>query len=218
MFESVPTKLARLRELDPGLWVFGASTHRHRLAPPVSPAEIERIEARLGIELPDDYRTFVTTIGNGGAGPGHGLERLTERVVDTSGARGSAGLARWLQDDDFVARLRGSFPLEARYDPPVSAGTHDVPGFLPLSDYGCAMYAGLVLNGSHRGEVWFSDPNMEVTAPFGVYAMLHEPHRLGEDVAWPSVERRAFTFEEWYGHWLDRALAAPELSPPPTRT
>ena len=50
--------------------------------PCLSEEEIEAFEHKHCITLPDDYRTFISEIGNGGFGPGHGLLPLDKAVVD----------------------------------------------------------------------------------------------------------------------------------------
>ncbi len=68
--------LAALAVSDRSLSRFGAAHHRYQLAPPLPDAPAE---------LPDDLRSFVTTIGNGGAGPGFGwfpIDRALEAVVE----------------------------------------------------------------------------------------------------------------------------------------
>jgi hypothetical protein len=61
----------RLREIlaafaasDPGCKRFGAAQHRYQLLPPVE---------RVDLELPDDYREYVTRLSAGGVGPYYGL-------------------------------------------------------------------------------------------------------------------------------------------------
>jgi len=56
--------LAALAASDRKLARFGAAQHRYELAPPIDEAPAD---------LPDDVRDFVTTVGNGGAGPGYGV-------------------------------------------------------------------------------------------------------------------------------------------------
>lgn len=73
---TVRERINRLKELDADRVQFGARSHEHRLGPPLSEAECDQIERAYGISLPEDYRSFITTVGNGGAGPGYGLERF----------------------------------------------------------------------------------------------------------------------------------------------
>jgi hypothetical protein len=66
------------------------------LNPTLSAADIDAFERRVGIRVPDDYRLFLTEIGNGGYGPGEGLEPL-----------GSCMGREWPAE-----RFRMPFPLE----------------------------------------------------------------------------------------------------------
>ena len=50
--------------------------------PCLSEEEIATFEHRHCITLPDDYRIFISEIGNGGFGPGHGLLPLDKAIVD----------------------------------------------------------------------------------------------------------------------------------------
>jgi hypothetical protein len=69
-------KLAELAAKDFDCLYFGVETHRYRLAQCLTPDEVTAIERHYAIELPEDYRAFITDLGNGGAGPGYGLERF----------------------------------------------------------------------------------------------------------------------------------------------
>jgi hypothetical protein len=46
--------------------------HRFSLLPPLGEQEVAAYEERNGVRLPEDYRLFITRLGNGGAGPYHG--------------------------------------------------------------------------------------------------------------------------------------------------
>jgi len=56
--------LATFAASDPGYKRFGAAQHRYRRLPPL---------ARTEIDLPDDYREYVTQLSAGGVGPYYGL-------------------------------------------------------------------------------------------------------------------------------------------------
>lgn len=74
--ERIAAKLEQLRAADPECRFFGAHAHRYRLGSRLSLRQIESIEKRYAIRLPDDFRAFLASIGNGGAGPGYGLQRF----------------------------------------------------------------------------------------------------------------------------------------------
>src|SRR4051794_31428879 len=65
--------LDRLDRGDPRRTVFGAGAHRYKLNPPLSVSVVQAFEERHGVTLPEDYRLFMTEIGNGGAGPYYGV-------------------------------------------------------------------------------------------------------------------------------------------------
>jgi hypothetical protein len=74
--ERLLTKLERLRQADPEFLVHGASGHWYRLGPRLTPGWVAWLEAKYGIELPEQYRDYLLHAGNGGAGPHHGLQRF----------------------------------------------------------------------------------------------------------------------------------------------
>lgn len=74
--ERIIGKLDRLRASDPKCLLFGVETHRYRLGEQLSAALVKSAEKEYGIVLPDDYAAFLTEVGNGGAGPGYGLQRF----------------------------------------------------------------------------------------------------------------------------------------------
>jgi len=65
--------LALLRSSDQFFEIFGAQTHKYSALSPVSDHEVSHFESEFGIELPTDYREWITRVARGGAGPFHGL-------------------------------------------------------------------------------------------------------------------------------------------------
>jgi hypothetical protein len=91
--------------------LFGSVAHNYILNPPLDGAEIEAFEIEHGIRLPEDYRFFITEIGNGGAGPAYGLfpfacfeegRRLSEYVEDLG--KPFSHVEAWNLDRDFGKR------------------------------------------------------------------------------------------------------------------
>ncbi len=106
----------------------GWRSHDGWLAPPMDGGIVRALEADLG-PLPDEYRSFLLTVGAWGAGPGFGLVRPTAPTHK----RYAAGAMGWIDGESSEAEPRG---------------------VLPLAHAGCGVVWVLVLEGEHRGEVW----------------------------------------------------------------
>jgi hypothetical protein len=170
---------ARLEELsakDTDFKVFGAESHRYQLNPRLSEDELNWFEAEYAVTLPADYRSFLTCVGNGGAGPNYGLLSLEQAVLQC-GERSRAFLT-------------ASFPLTERFNPytatePLVGVDEDFPndqyrrGSLTLSHQGCGNYDLLVISGPQRGQVWSDGRSSD-------HGFV--PHRR--------------SFYEWYNWWL----------------
>ena len=79
--DRIAEKVRRAREA--GAQPFGMAGHGMRLEPPLPEDEVAAIEARLGVALPEEYRGFVTRVGDGIAVPGYGLFRLASALRES---------------------------------------------------------------------------------------------------------------------------------------
>jgi len=205
--ETIKEKLARLKKIDSDLLIFGADSHKYNLNPVLSEDEVSAFEQRHNIHLPEEYRLFITQIGDGGAGPFYGLLSLYNNG-DGSG------------EDD----LQTPFPFSAEYPFNLDALFHNLRilyndpndpnnenailaqfnkkivsesyskvnrGVTYICHEGCGMYSVLVANGAEYGNVWFVD----ITNGLGAFP-ISDP-----------ATRKPVGFFRWYELWLDYALA-----------
>lgn len=55
--------------------VFGSDKHSFKINPPVTPDQIIEHERKYQFNFPEGYRRFILEVGDGGAGPFHGIKR-----------------------------------------------------------------------------------------------------------------------------------------------
>ncbi|HEU4880609.1 MAG TPA: SMI1/KNR4 family protein [Longimicrobium sp.] len=190
--DRIADKVRRAREMD--LRPFGAETGGiPPLDPPLAEDEVAAVEARLGVTMPEEYRGFITRVGNGGAGPAYGLFAL-ERALRVS------------KLDEHPELLATPFPHVEAYnpdkDPEVLAfwnradrgevseeeadahALREAAGTLALCDEGCGYIHLLVVTGPARGTMWIDS--------------------RGADAGFIPLD---VTFLQWYERWIDDVLA-----------
>jgi len=185
--------------------VFGAEAPGFGLNPELNEAVVATFERTHGVHLPGDYRAFLTSVGNGGAGPFYGLFPLGK--VDDNFA-----LRDWREGD--VGVLSEAFPFGQEWNDPSSKPDDDqvdrneaeywkqmkafgstywsaalVNGAFPICHQGCALRILLVVTGDQAGYLW-----CDKRSDYGGI----KPIRLADGS--PA------TFSGWYGEWLDRCL------------
>ena len=215
-----PTVLRLLGELDrsdPRRKVFGSRIHGYRLNPPLPVPVIEAFEERHGVSLPEDYRRFLTEVGDGGAGPSYGVLPFGKdddgRDWEGGGLVGDLSkpfphATAWnlpesfwdgepdpppgtpLEEED---RLMEAWDreLEAHYWDPAL-----MDGAVPICHLGCALHQWLVITGEPRGHVW-NDFRADRRGISPVVGETGEP----------------MTFAAWYMTWLDASLREARRSP-----
>jgi hypothetical protein len=196
--DAICERLDRMADNSLATSVFGFAGHKFRRFPPLSDDEVQRIEESYRFEFPPDFRSFMTNVENGGAGPGYGLFPLgqygdsaseTKPWIDGWGDPSKPFLLtdRWNLADDLLSPPDGlAEPEMDAWFEVKDAQYFDealVDGTIPGAHLGCAMWFRLVVNGPFRGEVWLDDR----TSDKGIYPL--DPRSFGG----------------WYLDWLGEA-------------
>ena len=213
----IQEKLAQAKAADKDLEVFGASSHKYHLNPPVSEAEVLAFEEKYGVQLPECYRAFMLTIGDANAqkletmaGPYYGLSAFGTQVDDLlyEGSeiylKAPCALSpdmtqeEWeklsapLELDDFEDDEEEGYVIEVE-DNYIEECGKVFGGLLPLGSQGCAYYHALVLNGKYAGRV--------------------------VNVNWDLLKPK-FAFEtnflDWYERYLDEVISGQLMDKRPT--
>ncbi|MFJ4774025.1 SMI1/KNR4 family protein [Streptomyces uncialis] len=213
-WSGVRQRVADLGALPASGRVFGWQGHRWVLEDVLADDGLAGLEAQIGVRLPDEYRTFLTCVGAGGAGPAYGLFPVrrvrgrwrwegdgADRADLSMLARPFSGRGPDPGDLDALLAVRpdeedfdgaGGFDdaLEAwdeRWEALVFAPERTA-GAIVISHLGCAQREWLVISGSHRGTVW-----SDWRADGGGLVPLRDQD--GEPI----------TFARWYTDWLKAA-------------
>jgi hypothetical protein len=176
-----------------------AAKTRSWLNAPLPAGRVEEVEELIGVGLPDQYRWFVTEVGDGGAGPEGGvlpLARLLRRKVDRNR----------------LVRLAEPFPAPTTVAEMRQVG-FDPPGVLVIGEIGCGGTFRLVLAGPQRGYVWVQNPEGDWSPELADESSLPAySDDAGPDaifaaaLAAPAETRVGFV--DWYAKWLDEVLQA----------
>lgn len=178
----IQARLATIRAADPNFTIFGARCHHHQLGPTLPEDRVIAFEAAHHVTLPDAYRTFLTTVGDGGAGPHYGLFPLS--------GNGMRDLEK--EDRELPNYLATPFPHTQPWNPikpttpnPISEDDYYdsrwTTGSLVIAEFGCGAFHRLIITGHARGQVWFDD-------------------RASDGGLTPE----AADFHSWYRDWFDR--------------
>lgn len=187
----IQEKLALLKRYDSSYQVFGAMKHRYQLNPVKTSEELTAFEETHKIKLPEGYRAFLTTIGNGGAGPYYGMEKLESGIfidLDYPSDNDRIDLSTefaftepWNLDFRSMSEAEYKAAQDDYYHPKWASG------LLRIANYGCGISINMVVNGKEYGKIWMDDRCNDG----GIYP----EHYFG------NTARLGFL--DWYELWLD---------------
>jgi hypothetical protein len=221
--ERLQEKLKQLRQRDFTTFPAapGAPRLGYRLNPCLPAEQLDALEQRYHLSLPEEYRLFLQAIGNGGTGPYYGVYPIERALQETFG------------DLLYDSPTNGPDYFQRPFVPPSSAkiteeqGTHSFFGLLRIAEMGCNGYCYLVVSGVERGTIWtdWEDiwlcpehrraPASRALIPSQVWNSLDGQHnaQFVDYVLSPAYPHRV-TFFQWYEDWLNEQL---RLTTPPRK-
>ena len=178
--KNIQQQLEKLRALDSNESIFGSNTHHYQLNPTLSQNEIEHFEQQHNIVLPKDYKDFLLTIGNGGAGPNYGLFKLNEFFTGRHYGSDINIPDTFLSTPFPFSQKRPYFYTDESDETLVK----ELFGSITLSHEGCGYYNMLIVTGDAAGTVW-----IDACCSDGGMHLIFD------------------NFTDWYLNWLERSIA-----------
>lgn len=199
--QNIKEKLALAKATDGALAVFGADAHQYQLDTPVSADVIRQFEETHHIQLPEEYKTFMTQIGyananenaylQSAAGPYYGILPLDSALNELETEQPEQYLSHPCQlyprMTDEQWEVLAKEVLNSEED--ISDEDYDTAlgklygGLLPIGTQGCAITTAIVLNGPHTGRIVYFN---------------------GDEAPIFAYERH---FLDWYERWLDEIIS-----------
>ncbi|MGG4607085.1 SMI1/KNR4 family protein [Providencia sp. Me31A] len=189
--ERIRHKLPLVQQVDGDLETFGASSHKYQLNPPIALSEIEKWQARTGAKLPSDFVSFLTEIGNGGAGPYYGIERFedSESRFEKTAALPSILSPNMSQEEWQKLTFLDDDCSDEEFD---ERENYIHQGIFYLGTCGCEYDLLLVITGEYVGRIIYTNHWCSSDQPFFFSYEL--------------------SFLEWYERWLDEIIQGYETS------
>ena len=194
----------KLKKLDGGGFfkgatykTFGSDTHKYKFNFCLTEDAINSFEKSFSITLPNDYKNFLTQIGNGGSGPAYGFFPLQDWNFEldiTSKDFLSTEfpyIDKWNAAPDFDTDNADYTETEEfqKWEAEYYSNRH-ITGSLRICHYGCAIYYLLIVTGKEAGHIWVDDR----ASDYGIYP------------ATSKATGERMTFIEWYDEWLTESL------------
>ena len=154
---------------------------------PLKENAVAAYEKANGIQLPEDYRQFITTVAGSGTQPFYGLYSLFE-----GSKKEEVNVSK-----KFPYTVRKPCNLEEMQE--LSAEEYDAAfeeadaGYVFLCHEGCGMYSVLIVNTEDKetyGTVWYYD----LANDAGIYPLIHPD------------SKKTMSFLDWLEYYVDQTL------------
>lgn len=190
----------KIKEIQSGDYLISKRFEKLTFNPIINKEAVQHFEKAHNIVLPKDYKEFIQTIGNGGAGPGLGILPLNDnesiidpRILSEEGkdkillSENFPYCQSW-NDDAFYDALETNADnldiLRGNY-----FSTKHISGSICFCDLGGGDLFLLVVTGKEAGNVWYDGR--------GNYGGLFP---------YSYKEKQRVSFLEWYDIWLNEIL------------
>jgi hypothetical protein len=211
--DRIKNKLKELRTLDHNLELFGADTHEYKLNTILTIDQVAQFEKDHDVDLPKAYVSFLTILGNGGAGPFYGLNTLEDSRINFFDTTETAKHQYFDLSKSFPHTEPWNVELElqtlyGKIEAASEVGNNELEeqlweqkweligadeldfGRLYTSNFGCGIKISLIVAGKEKGNMWTDD-------------------RTNDGGLYPSIElgnTEKLSFLDWYELWLDNSL------------
>lgn len=164
--ERITTLVQLAKAADPDNRVFGASKHKYQLEPTTTVEAVREFEQEHGITMPEELVTYLTEIGNGGAGVDYGIYPIEKFICDE--ATVSEGMTLFDYKDPQETYLSKSKEMEALDEEYGDLARHEIDrlssdlfrGMLVIGTAGCTYDYFIMLSGCKKGMIGMLDWNM----------------------------------------------------------
>jgi hypothetical protein len=206
--ERIKIKLNLAKNTDSFFEVFGADSHKYRLDSPIDIKEVETFEKKYNISLPEEYKIFLTQIGNGGyehksqvgnsgAGPNYGIYKLGDKHQFCMGNSANPTLEYLTKEPFFNSKTTKEEweKISENMSENITDDEYDkefervYSGILTISACGCAGYTGIMLSGENKGRIVYIYDELEYCPQFAQEA----------------------NFLDWYENWLDLIIVGQKI-------
>lgn len=218
--------LHQAKRWDMDFPLFGSHSHAHLFQPPLPEEDAAAWEELMEVRLPEDYRLYLTRLGNGGAGPAYGIapfrcplqDCLREPAVfsDDQAERFNDLARRWYvyfneDEEKLYEAYCEQTPEErrmgfndwdnSRYRFIENTVVHFLfkSGQLFIANQGCSQDICLLLSGSHRGFCHGNSREYDYSYPF-----WYQPADHRSAITWPRYREALTTFEDYFMDYVDR--------------
>jgi hypothetical protein len=181
--------------------IYGSDSHKYKINAKLSDSRIIDFEKLHKISLPQDYKDFLTKIGNGGVGPYYGLFKLEQWNFDDYGninqdlsqpfpySENWNDLIEFEENEDYTETEEFKKWEEHYFN-----DSH-TNGAIRICHYGCAVHFFLIVNGKEFGNVWIDDR----TSDKGLFPVLSK------------ATGQRMSFSDWYYEWIESSLNELEI-------
>jgi len=197
--QRIQEKITKLKALDVGFQLFGASHHKYEINGIIEESEIFSFENKYQIKLPKGYRDFISTIGDGPCGPYYGLVSFTDCLLDDLDRPNEKIFVN--PSKPFIHNTKWNLDLGDMYEP-ADQQYYDTKseeqyfdpkwmnGTIKLANFGCGVTINLVVNGDEYGNIWADDRGSDQ----GIYPDAY------------SGNQERIKFLDWYEYWLNQSF------------